>query len=305
MTEQLLAAVWTEKHRPKEFADVVGIDPAIAGLMPNPPHLLFVGPPGTGKTTTARIIIDKLRASALELNASDERGINTIREKVKNFAMNMSADGRLRIVFLDEADALTFDAQNSLRNLMERYAQTCRFILTGNYENKINDAIKSRCSTFHFRQPNKDDVAAHVMRVANEEGMALSPEQVRALVDNYYPDVRSMVGRLQELHAQYGEEQVPDDALQPHGQLMAKLAERLGAGKFGEARQLVLDHAAESEELLDALYTHYVASPEHPASVRRAALYAVADATRWIGMVHNKGIIIDEVLLKLAEALRQ
>src|SRR3990167_1501843 len=140
--------IWTEKFRPGKFDDMVGqqeILKRVKSLVQavNIPHLLFAGPAGTGKSTLALIIVKELfgarwRENYLELNASDERGINVVREKVKNFARTRSfGDVPFKIIFLDEADALTPEAQQALRRTMENYSQTCRFIISCNYSSKI------------------------------------------------------------------------------------------------------------------------------------------------------------------------
>ena len=157
----MVSGIWTEKYRPSNFSSVVGQDEIIKRVQAltnslNIPHLLFAGPAGTGKSTLALIIVKELygenwRENYLELNASDERGINIVREKVKNFARTKSLGNvPFKIIFLDEADALTPEAQQALRRTMENYSSTCRFILSCNYSSKIIDPIQSRCAVLKF-----------------------------------------------------------------------------------------------------------------------------------------------------------
>lgn len=154
--------VWTEKYRPKKFEDVVGQEEIIKRVKSlvnslNIPHLLFAGPAGTGKSTLALIVVKQLfgeawRENYLELNASDERGIDVVRQKVKDFARTKAiGDVPFKVIFLDEADALTREAQQALRRTMENSTATCRFILSCNYSSKILDPIQSRCVVFRFQ----------------------------------------------------------------------------------------------------------------------------------------------------------
>jgi len=192
-----------EDYRPKEFCDVIGLDESIPKSINNTGkinHLLFMGSAGTGKTTTAKIIINKLQVESLELNASDERGINVIREKVKSFAMTQSLNGKFKIIFLDEADFLTPEAQNSLRNLMEKYEKNCRFILTGNYSNKFVEAIKSRCDNYYFKNPTKEQILERLTYVIQKESITnISEENLKKIIEINYPDIRSCIKSVERL----------------------------------------------------------------------------------------------------------
>ena len=152
------AIPWVEKYRPKKFEEMVSLPPALAAMKfdDSIPNLMLLGRAGTGKTTVAKIIIEMLGATSLNLNAADERGIDVIRDKVKFFTMQGATS--LKIVFLDEADNITADAQQALRAMMEETAKTTRFILTGNYEKGFIEPIKSRCTLVTFGTPNRVDV---------------------------------------------------------------------------------------------------------------------------------------------------
>jgi replication factor C small subunit len=201
--------VWVEKYRPRTLADVVGQEDTIERLKAyvksgGIPHLMFAGPPGTGKTTSAMAMArdlfggDGWAGRFLELNASDERGIGVVRGKIKEFARVGTAEqSGIKIVFLDEADALTQDAQAALRRTMEKFSATTRFVLSCNYSSKIIDPIQSRCAVFRFRPLSVDQVKKFIRRIATEEKVEVTPDGVEALVFVAKGDLRRTVNTLQ------------------------------------------------------------------------------------------------------------
>lgn len=203
-----MTGIWTEKYRPVKFSEVVGQDnsvkrvEALTGSL-NIPHMMFAGPAGTGKSTLALIVVKDLykenwRENYLELNASDERGINVIREKVKNFARTKSLGNiPFKIIFLDEADALTPEAQQALRRTMENYSSTCRFILSCNYSSKIIDPIQSRCAMFRFKLLEKKDVEKVIIRISESEKLTIAPEAIEILYEGCEGDCRRCINILQ------------------------------------------------------------------------------------------------------------
>ncbi|MDP7521045.1 MAG: AAA family ATPase, partial [Candidatus Pacearchaeota archaeon] len=184
--------IWTEKFRPSRFSDVVGQEEIIKRVEAltnslNIPHFLFAGPAGTGKSTLALIIVKELfkenwKENYLELNASDERGIQIVREKVKNFARTKSLGSvPFKVIFLDEADALTPEAQQALRRTMENYSATCRFILSVNYSSKVIDPIQSRCVLFRFKILEKKDIERVIKKIAETENLTIDQNSIEAL----------------------------------------------------------------------------------------------------------------------------
>jgi len=200
--------VWTEKYRPKKFEEVVGQEEVVKRVKSlvnsiNIPHLLFAGPAGTGKSTLALIVVRELfgaswRENYLELNASDERGIDVIRQKVKDFARTKALGNvPFKVIFLDEADALTREAQQALRRTMENYTSTCRFVLSCNYSSKILDPIQSRCVVFRFKLLEKKDIKIIVDRIAAGEGLTITPDGFSALYEASEGDCRRVINLLQ------------------------------------------------------------------------------------------------------------
>jgi replication factor C small subunit len=173
----------------------------------NIPHLLFAGPAGTGKSTMALIVVRDLfgktwKDNYLELNASDERGINVVREKVKDFARTKAlGTAPFKVIFLDEADALTPEAQQALRRTMENYSSTCRFILSCNYSSKIIDPIQSRCSLFRFTLLEKKDMLELIKRIADQESLIIAPEAFEIIYESSEGDCRRCVNLLQSTAA--------------------------------------------------------------------------------------------------------
>lgn len=196
--------IWTEKYRPKTFDDLIfDQKEAIKSYLKNPksiPSFIFYSnSPGTGKTSTAKIIASSLGADFTQINASDERGIDTIREKIKNFAQSLSSNPNLkRCIFLDEADGLTKQAQESMKALMEMYSSNCFFILSCNDLSKIIEPIrKGRCLNIDFSRPSKDEILARLKTICEQEGLNFSGLDLPNLVKKEYPDIRSMILALQ------------------------------------------------------------------------------------------------------------
>ncbi|MEM2130968.1 MAG: replication factor C small subunit [Candidatus Woesearchaeota archaeon] len=205
-------AIWTEKYRPKTFSEVKGqeeiVKRAIAFVeKKNMPHLLFAGPAGVGKSTLSLVIARELyketwKDNFLELNASDERGIDVVRIKVKDFARTKSiGDVPFKIIFLDECDALTKEAQQALRRTMENYTKTCRFILSCNYSSKIIDPIQSRCAVFKFKPLKKENIFSIIDEIAKNESFKITNEAKEALYNISNGDCRKVENILQSSSA--------------------------------------------------------------------------------------------------------
>lgn len=200
--------IWIEKYRPQRLADIVGQDEIVERLSSyvksgNLPHLLFTGSAGVGKTTAAVTLAREFfpnnwQRNFREMNASDERGIDVVRNQIKEFARTgRDGDVPFKILFLDEADALTTDAQAALRRTMESYAQTCRFILSCNYSSKIIDPIQSRCAIYRFKPLGPDAVREEIRRIAVREGLTISEGGMEAIVYIAQGDMRKAINAIQ------------------------------------------------------------------------------------------------------------
>ena len=201
-------AIWIEKYRPTRLSEIVGQDEIIKRLQSyvktgNLPHLLFTGSAGVGKTTAAVALAreffgESWHMNFREMNASDERGIEVVRNQIKQFARTSPLGGSsFKILFLDEADALTPDAQAALRRTMESYALTCRFILSCNYSSKIIDPIQSRCAIYRFRPLSREAIAEEIHRIAGKEKIKVSGGAIDAIVYVAQGDMRKAINALQ------------------------------------------------------------------------------------------------------------
>ena len=194
--------LWIEKYRSQTLEQYIGNDAVKARIADciaknDIPHLLFAGSAGTGKTTLAKLIIKNIQCDYLYINASDENGIDTIRDKVKGFASTASFQP-LKVVILDESDFLTQPAQAALRNLIEEYSAYTRFILTCNYVERLIEPLQSRCELHMLKPPTKGAVAKHICtNILDVEGVTYDVKDVVTVINEFYPDIRSVIKVLQ------------------------------------------------------------------------------------------------------------
>jgi DNA polymerase III delta prime subunit len=195
-------SLWVEKYRSQNLDTYVGNEGVKAFISKcistnDIPHLLLYGKPGTGKTTLAKLITKNIKCDVMYINASDERGIDTIRDKIVDFA-SVNSFNPIKVIILDESDYITAQAQAALRNVMETYSAKTRFILTANYAERIIEPLKSRCQTFHIEPPAKGDVAKHLAWILDQEEAKYELSDIASLVKTYYPDIRKIINATQQ-----------------------------------------------------------------------------------------------------------
>jgi replication factor C small subunit len=256
--------LWVEKYRPSTLEGYVGNDTVRAKIeeyikTQDIPHLLFYGTAGTGKTTAAKILIKNIDCDCMFINASDERGIDTVRDKIKGFASTIGFKP-LKVVVLDEADFLGREAQPALRNMMEAYSASTRFILTANYVERIIDPLVSRTQVYKLTPPSKKDAAKKLADILKNENVEYDTKTIAQIVNAYYPDIRKIINTAQ-LQTQNGKLQISIDEL--IGQdIKLKIVDILTNNlpmkdKVGEVRKIVADAQIQDfTELYQLLYEH-------------------------------------------------
>lgn len=260
--EKVDNSLWVEKYRPIKLEDYVGnehLKSKVEGYLETGdiPHLLLYGRAGTGKTTLAKLIVKSVDCDYMIINASDENNVDTVRNKVKNFASSMGFK-KWKIIILDEFDYMSPNAQAILRNLMETFSQHCRFILTCNYVEKVIEPIQSRCQSFQIVPPTKKDVAVQISKILGAEGVEFEPKDLVPIIDAGYPDIRKIINTCQ-MNSIKGKLQVDTQNLLENDYKM-KVLDILKSSddkrnKYVNLRQTIIDsRVTDFSELFTLLY---------------------------------------------------
>lgn len=262
--------IWTEKYRPKTLDEVVDQKHVVSRLKAwvksgSIPHMLFAGPAGVGKTTIALCLARELfgerwKSNFQETNASDERGINIVRGRVKDFARMKSLGADFKIIFLDESDALTPEAQQALRRTMERYSDSCRFILSCNYSSRIIEPIQSRTSVFRFRRLTEEGVKEFINRIAKGEKLTVSEDALKAIYEISEGDLRKAANILQASSAlgKVTKETVYEAAAQSRPEDIRNMIDHALSGRFVDARkklyELLITQGLSGEDVIKGIH---------------------------------------------------
>tara|TARA_R110000824_G_scaffold108887_5_gene256243 strand:- start:27 stop:956 length:930 start_codon:yes stop_codon:yes gene_type:complete len=269
-----------EKYRPSKLENYVGnenIKKSISKYLEQNDilNLIFYGPAGTGKTTLAKLCVQNLDCDHLYINASDERGIETIRDKVQGFA-SVASFKPLKVVILDEADFLTIQAQASLRNIIETFSRTTRFIMTCNFVERIIDPLQSRCQVLKIVPPTKKDVAKHLNWILQQESIKHDINDLVPLVNQYYPDLRKCINTIQ-LSTQDNTLKL-DQSILVSSNYIDKVINALTEGSkhnkvdcYNDIRQIIADaNVDDFDELFKSLYeraSEYLQDKEGTATI--------------------------------------
>jgi len=301
--------IWVEKYRPAKLDDII-LDERTLNIVKEfkneIPNLLFVGNPGTGKTTLARVIVnDILGCNYLYINASDESGIDTIRHNITNFAQTKSFDGGVKVVILDEADGLTPQAQAALRNTMETFAKYCRFILTANYKHKIIPALQSRCQALDIK-PVLELAVKRCYYILKNENIKVSDEQKKKfvqLVKRFFPDLRKAINEIQK---NVIDSELCIASINSDNELLETVYKKIVSKKSLEARKYLIENEDRFQGDYDTLlanFLNYIYNTNLQDAQKKAFIANIADHLYKSAFVVDKEINAFACLVNLEKCI--
>jgi replication factor C small subunit len=306
--ESVNHTLWTEKYRPTKLDDYVGnehLKTKVAGYLENDdiPHLLLFGRAGTGKTTLAKLIVNSIECDYIIINASDENNVDTVRNKVKNFASSMGFKP-FKIIIMDEFDYMTPNAQAILRNLMETFSKHCRFILTCNYVEKVIEPIQSRCQSFQIVPPTKKDVAIQMSKILKSENIEFDVKDLVPIIDSAYPDIRKVINTCQ-LNSNKGKLKVDVQNLLENDYKM-KVVDILKSNddkrnKYMKVRQAIIDSkATDFSDLYTVLYDKV---DEYAGANTSGVILLLGDGVAKSAVAIDKEIIAASTLIQILNTI--
>lgn len=299
-------SMWIERHRPETLDEIVGHDKQVARLKRyakegETPHMIFAGPPGTGKTAAVvafarEVFDDSWRSNLDEMNASDERGIDVVRDQIKGIArQNPAGEADYKILFLDEADALTKDAQKPLRRIMEQYSDVTRFFMSCNYPSNIIEALQSRCSIFWFGRLSDDEIMEVLLRICEREDLDYDMEALQKIVRHCRGDARKAIGTLQDsaIDGEVSEDSVEAVTGVIDSQLVEEIVDLAIAGELDEAMERLdmdlIKKGANTQLLVDS-FLQVIKRKEMPSPGRQKVINKLAEVDWRIGQSANPNV---------------
>jgi DNA polymerase III delta prime subunit len=308
--ETIENSLWVERYRPDTLDGYVGNEFVVDKVKMylengDVPHLLLYGSAGTGKTTLAKIIAKNIECDLMYINASDENNVEAVRTKIKNFASTIGFR-KWKVVILDESDFLTASAQAALRNLMETFSKTTRFILTCNYVEKIIDPIQSRCQVFAITPPSKADVAKRTAKILSDEGVTFDMKDLATIVNSNYPDIRRILNTCQR-QVIGGTLKLDKESL-VQANYMLRVLEILNSNQskkdsFTALRQLLADSKVKD---FTALYTYLYDNLDNFATGHIAAVILIlAESQSTDSFVVDKELHTSAMFIKILDEIKR
>jgi len=293
--------ILTEKYKPQKFEEIIGIDDSIPKLVNSElPNFLFFGTAGTGKTTTACVITKE--RDFIKINASDDRGIETIREKIKIFASTQGLNNGKKVIVLDEADGLTSQAQEILRGVIDNYSNNCSFILTCNFVNKIIDPLKSRCVNIEFKVPDRQKIIERLEFICKNENINFEIKGLENIVKETYPDIRRAIKELEVVWKKF--DVINEETTGMLKNRVKVLIEYLKKEDFMTAVKIYENEIVDEEELF-VLLADEMFFGEYPLIIKKKALEIIRISYVQLSRIKTKKIVIRPFLLQIIDMFKE